>query len=85
MDSLTNITSEFTEDEKKDWVSGDGHGTDITTQCSSWQTAGYAARYNVYKGLGGNNDTPYIKVSIHVNRDAEAVAGPAVAVTPKED
>lgn len=85
VDSLTNITSEFDDEMKKEWVSGDGHGTDITTQCSSWQTAGYAARYNVYKGLGGNNDTPYIKVSIHIVRDANATEGPATAVTPKED
>ena len=85
VDSLTNLEAVITPEEKAEWVSGDGQGTDITELCSSWQTAGYAARYNVYKGLAGHDDTPYVKVSIHVNRDAEAVAGPAVAVTPKED
>lgn len=26
----------------------------------------YDVRYNVYKGLSGHNDTPYIKISLHV-------------------
>ena len=85
VDSLTNLEAVITPEEKAEWVSGDGQGTDITELCSSWQTAGYAARYNVYKGLAGHDDTPYVKVSIHVAKDADAPAGPATAVTPKDD
>ena len=85
VDSLTNLEAVITAEEKAEWVSGDGQGTDITELCSSWQTAGYAARYNVYKGLAGHDDTPYVKVSIHIMRDADAQAGPAEAVTPEKE
>ena len=85
VDSLTNLEAVITPEEKAEWVSGDGQGTDITELCSSWQTAGYAARYNVYKGLAGHDDTPYVKVSIHIMRDADAQAGPAEAVTPEKE
>ena len=85
VDSLTSLEAVITPEEKAEWVSGDGNGTDITELCSSWQTAGYAARYNVYKGLAGHGDTPYVKVSIHIVKDADAPAGPATAVTPKDD
>ena len=85
VDSLTNLEAVITPEEKAEWVSGDGQGTDITELCSSWQTAGYAARYNVYKGLAGHDDTPYVKVSIHIMRDADAQEGPAEAVTPEKE
>lgn len=61
---------------------------------------GYAVRYNVYRGLQGNptladgetvdeetglGNTPYIKVSIHVNQLEEDVPTEVIPVTPKED
>ena len=59
----------FTDAERKAWVSGDGDGTDITEKCTVTAPEGYSVRKNVYAGLGGQKDTPYIKVSIHVVRD----------------
>ncbi len=59
----------FTDAERKAWVSGDGDGTDITEKCTITAPEGYSVRKNVYAGLGGQKDTPYIKVSIHVVRD----------------
>ena len=59
----------FTDAERKAWVSGDGDGTDITEKCTVTAPEGYSVRKNVYVGLGGQKDTPYIKVSIHVVRD----------------
>ena len=59
----------FTDAERKAWVSGDGDGTDITEKCTVIAPEGYSVRKNVYAGLGGQKDTPYIKVSIHVVRD----------------
>lgn len=59
----------FTDAERKAWVSGDGDGTDITEKCTITAPEGYSVRKNVYAGLGGQKDTPYIKISIHVVRD----------------
>lgn len=37
---------------------------------------GYLVRYNVYRGLSGRNgDTPYIKVSIHVEKQDQTTVG----------
>ena len=51
---------------------------------------GYEVRYNVYRGLSGHvdsatgyGDTPYIKVSIHVQRDATAAEDTNVGVYPQ--
>ena len=65
----------------KDPYSDDPFGCDVTSLLSDEQVyspAGYVVRYNVYRGLSGSvvdgyGDTPYIKVSIHVQRDAAAV------------
>ncbi len=64
----------------KDPYSDDPFGCDVTSLLSDEQVyspAGYVVRYNVYRGLSGSvvdgyGDTPYIKVSIHVQRDAAA-------------
>ena len=40
-----------------------------TEKCTVTAPEGYSVRKNVYAGLGGQKDTPYIKVSIHVVRD----------------
>lgn len=58
----------FTAAEKETWVSGDTHGTDITNASVAKGPEGYEIRYNVYKGLGGQKNTPYIKVSVHVTK-----------------
>lgn len=37
---------------------------------------GYLVRYNVYRGLSGlNGDTPYIKVSVHVEKQDQTTVG----------
>lgn len=59
----------FTESDRAAWVSGDGNGTDITDLCKIEGPMGYTVRKNVYKGLSGHADTPYIKVSIHITKD----------------
>ena len=53
--------------------------------------AGYVVRYNVYRGLSGHidkdtglGDTPYIKVSIHVQKDVTAPEDTNVGVWPKK-
>ena len=53
--------------------------------------AGYVVRYNVYRGLSGHidkdtglGDTPYIKVSIHVQKDVTAPENTNVGVWPKK-
>ena len=64
----------------KDPYSDDPFGCDVTSLLSDEQVyspAGYVVRYNVYRGLSGSvvdgyGDTPYIKVSIHVQRDVAA-------------
>lgn len=61
----------FTEADRTAWVSGDGAGTDITEACTIVGPKGYTLRKNVYKGLSGHADTPYIKVSIHITKDKE--------------
>lgn len=73
------------------WVGGqpgadnDPYGEDITANYVTIASpAGYAVRYNVYRGISGSpytsgtneglatplGDTPYIKVSIHIQKDA---------------
>ena len=59
----------FTESDRAAWVSGDGNGTDITDLCKIEGPMGYTVRKNVYKGLSGHADTPYIKVSIHITKN----------------
>lgn len=59
----------FTDDDRAAWVSGDGDGTDITDLCTIEGPIGYTVRKNVYKGLSGHADTPYIKVSIHITKN----------------
>lgn len=59
----------FTDSDRAAWVSGDGNGTDITDLCMIEGPMGYTVRKNVYKGLSGHADTPYIKVSIHITKD----------------
>ena len=59
----------FTESDRAAWVSGDGQGTDITDVCEIVGPSGYTVLKNVYKGLSGHADTPYIKVSIHITKD----------------
>ncbi len=61
----------FTDADRAAWVSGDGAGTDITEACTIVGPKGYTLRKNVYKGLSGHADTPYIKVSIHITKDKE--------------
>lgn len=58
----------MSEQEKADWVKGDGDGTDITDLCELLEPQGFRVRKNVYQGLSGQHDTPYIKVSIHVEK-----------------
>lgn len=85
------------------WVGGqpgadnDPYGEDITANYVTIASpAGYAVRYNVYRGISGSpytsgtneglatplGDTPYIKVSIHVQKDAKAQANSATAIYP---
>ena len=59
----------FSDSQKAAWVSGDGNGTDITDLCKVTAPNGYVVRKNVYKGLSGHADTPYIKVSIHITKE----------------
>lgn len=76
----------------EDPYSDDDYGCDITSMISPdqvWSPAGYVVRYNVYRGLNGHvdketgyGDTPYIKVSIHVQRDATAVEDTNVGIYP---
>lgn len=61
----------FTDADRAAWVSGDGAGTDITEACTIVGPKGYTLRKNVYKGLSGHANTPYIKVSIHITKDKE--------------
>lgn len=62
--------STFTAAQKEEFFSDarQGDGTDITARCQITSPEGYEVRYNVYKGLGGQNDTPYIKVSVHITK-----------------
>lgn len=57
---------------------------------------GYAIRYNIYRGLSGHStdgngnsevlgDTPYIKISIHVNRLADNEKSTVRAIYPSEE
>ena len=73
----------------------DPYGYDMTKRISESgkvkSPAGYVVRYNVYRGLSGHidkstglGDTPYIKVSIHVMKDANALANTNVGVYPKK-
>lgn len=76
----------------EDPYSDDDYGCDITSMISPdqvWSPAGYVVRYNVYRGLNGHvdkatgyGDTPYIKVSIHVQRDATAAEDTNVGIYP---
>lgn len=76
----------------------DYYGVDVTSRIKGVASpAGYAVRYNVYRGISGHletdgngipvegalGDTPYIKVSIHVQRDDDAPANSAVGIYPK--
>ena len=71
----------------------DEFGCDITsllTDDQVYSPAGYVVRYNVYRGLSGHvdaatgwGDTPYIKVSIHVQADETAAEDTNVGVYPK--
>lgn len=76
----------------------DYYGVDVTSRIKGVKSpAGYAVRYNVYRGISGRletdgngipvegalGDTPYIKVSIHVQRDDDAPANSAVGIYPK--
>lgn len=75
-----------------DPYSDDDFGCDITsliTDDQVYSSAGYVVRYNVYRGLSGYvdkttgyGDTPYIKVSIHVQRDATAREDTNVGIYP---
>lgn len=76
----------------EDPYSDDDSGCDITSLIAPdkvWSPAGYVMRYNVYRGLSGHvdketgyGDTPYIKVSIHVQRDATAAEDTNVGIYP---
>lgn len=76
----------------EDPYSDDDSGCDITSLIAPdkvWSPAGYVVRYNVYRGLSGHvdketgyGDTPYIKVSIHVQRDATAAEDTNVGIYP---
>ena len=74
----------------------DGEDGLSLTKVNDYPEYGYEIRYNVYRGISGspytseNNeglvtplgDTPYIKVSIHVQKDAKAQANSATAIYP---
>lgn len=63
-------------------------GVDITKDyVTVTSPAGYTVRYNVYRGLSGHintatglGDTPYVKVSIHVQKDVNAGADTVVPI-----
>jgi len=82
----------------KEWVNpswdpytNDDFGCDMTSRITGVTSpAGYVVRYNVYRGLSGHvdsdtgyGDTPYLKVSIHVQRDPSAPANTCVGVYPE--
>ncbi len=78
---------------ENDPYADDPYGCDITSLLEDenvYSPAGYVVRYNVYRGLSGHvdsatgyGDTPYIKVSIHVQRDATAAEDTNVGVYPQ--
>ena len=72
-------------------INYDPYGCDFTsllTDDKVYSPAGYVVRYNTYRGLSGHvdedgyGDTPYIKVSIHVQRDDTAPEDTNVGVYP---
>lgn len=88
---------------KEAWVGGqpgtdgDQYGEDVSRDFVKVASpAGYAVRYNVYRGVSGSpnapqanqglattlGDTPYIKVSIHVQKDDKAQANSATPIYP---
>ena len=88
---------------KEAWVGGqpgtdgDPYGEDVSRDFVKVASpAGYAVRYNVYRGVSGSpnapqanqglattlGDTPYIKVSIHVQKDDKAQANSATPIYP---
>ena len=74
-----------------DPYTNDDFGCDMTSRITGVTSpAGYVVRYNVYRGLSGHvdsdtgyGDTPYLKVSIHVQRDPSAPANTCVGVYPE--
>ena len=74
----------------------DGEDGLSLTKVNDYPECGYEIRYNVYRGISGSpytsetneglvtplGDTPYIKVSIHVQKDAKAQANSATAIYP---
>ena len=58
----------FSDAERAAWIAGDGHGSDISELCTVSVPEGFRVVKNVYKGLSGQGDTPYIKVSLHIVR-----------------
>lgn len=72
-------------------INYDPYGCDFTsllTDDKVYSPAGYVVRYNTYRGLSGHvdedgyGDTPYIKVSIHVQRDDTAPEDRNIGVYP---
>lgn len=76
---------------KEGMINYDPYGCDFTSLLTGddvYSPAGYVVRYNTYRGLSGHvdedgyGDTPYIKVSIHVQRDDTAPEDRNVGVYP---
>ena len=80
---------------KEGMINYDPYGCDFTSILTDEQVyspAGYVVRYNTYRGLSGHvdkdtgyGDTPYIKVSIHVQRDDTAPEDTNVGIYPAID
>lgn len=59
---------------EKIWIANGSDGSAFFTEDSP--AAGLLVKYNVYRGLQGRNgDTPYIKVSIHVEKPEQTTVG----------
>ena len=76
----------------------DPYGCDMTSRVEAGEfgpvtsPAGYTVRYNVYRGVKGHvdpdtglGDTPYVKVSIHVQKDPCMPADTNYGVYPGKD
>lgn len=80
---------------KEGMINYDPYGCDFTSLLTGddvYSPAGYVVRYNTYRGLSGHvdkdtgyGDTPYIKVSIHVQRDDTAPEDTNVGIYPAID
>ena len=74
---------------QKSWPVAEGEETGMDLSESIWKAynenpeeffttmeGGFLVRYNVYRGLQGKNgDTPYIKVSVHVEKQDQTTVG----------